>query len=162
MTKKSIKYNEGQWFAIPLRDGDYALGIIVRGNYRTKGGLGYFFGPRYDHVPSDEETWAKKSNEALLITQFGDLGIINGRWPIIQSTRPFLKEEWPIPKFGSANPLIPLKAFVREYQQDSSGELQLVRETVVDVKDIEGLPADSSMGGGAVEIRLSDLLSKKR
>lgn len=160
MTNKKIKYDEGDWFAIPLRDGDYALGIIVRGNYQTKGGLGYFFGPRYDHIPSNEEIWEKKPSEALLITQFGDLGIINGRWPIIQSTRRFLKEEWPIPKFGSKNPLLPQKAFIREYKQDSTGVLQIVREIVVDVKEMEGLPIDSSMGGGAVEIRLSDILSK--
>lgn len=112
MMNKAIKYNEGQWFAVPLRNSGYALGIIVRGNYRTKGGLGYFFGPRYDQIPNNEETLKKKPEEALLVTQFGDLGIINGRWPILKSTRLFSKEEWPIPKFGSTNPLIPGKAFV--------------------------------------------------
>jgi hypothetical protein len=161
MMSKNIKYNEGQWFAIPLRNGGYALGIIVRGNYQTKGGLGYFFGPCYDHIPDNDDVWKINPDDALLITQFGDLGIINGRWPIILSTRPFSKDEWPIPKFGSVNPLIPHKAFVREYQQDNAGELQVVREIVVDAKEIAGLPTDSSMGGGAVEIRLSDLLSNE-
>jgi hypothetical protein len=159
MTYKNVKYNEGQWFAVPLRNEGYALGIIVRGNYRVKGGLGYFFGPRYDYVPDDEEIWEKKPEEAILISQFGDLGIINSRWPLIQTTRPFHKEEWPIPKFGSENPLIPQKAFVREYQQDNSGKLQIIRETVVDAKEIVGMPIDSSMGGGSVEIHLTELLS---
>ncbi|MBS3950326.1 MAG: immunity 26/phosphotriesterase HocA family protein [Peptococcaceae bacterium] len=159
MAKEHMKYYEGQWFAIPLQEGGYALGIIVRGNYQTKGGLGYFFGPRYDHLPEEKETLRKKPEDAILITQFGDLGIINGSWPIIQSSRPFIKEEWPIPKFGSANPLLPQKAFIREYQQDGSGNLQIVRELVVDAKVIEGIPSDGSMGGGAVEIHLSKLIS---
>ena len=42
MGRKHIRYNEGQWFGVPLRKGGYAIGIIVRGSYKTKGGLGYF------------------------------------------------------------------------------------------------------------------------
>jgi hypothetical protein len=68
-----IRYREGQWFAIPLRKEGYALGIIVRGCYKTKGGLGYFFGPKYAEIPNDEATWEKKPEEAILIARFGDL-----------------------------------------------------------------------------------------
>ena len=36
-------YREGDWFAVPLRDGGYAAGLIARAN--PKGVLlGYFFG----------------------------------------------------------------------------------------------------------------------
>lgn len=59
MQTEHIKYSEGQWFAIPLNNGGYALGIIVRGSYKTKGGLGYFFGPRYEDIPDGNETWHK-------------------------------------------------------------------------------------------------------
>jgi hypothetical protein len=158
MGRKRIRYDEGQWFAVPLRRGGYALGIIVRGNYRTKGGLGYFFGPRYDELPSDQATWDKNPEEAILITRFGDLGIIRGDWPLLQSTRPFLRIEWPIPKFGKKVSLLPGKAFVREYDQSETGKWILVRETVVDEKDIIGLPEDSASGGGAVEIELTEIL----
>jgi hypothetical protein len=52
---RRIKYYEGQWFAIPLRTGGYGLGVVVRGGNKTKGGLGYFFGPRYDSIPNEKE-----------------------------------------------------------------------------------------------------------
>jgi hypothetical protein len=160
MSKKHLKYNEGQWFAIPLRNGGFAIGIVVRGSYKTKGGLGYFFGPKYEEIPGDEETLEKDPQESTLIAQFGDLGIITGSWPLIKSSRSFTKEDWPIPKFGSPNPLVPQKAFIREYKQNNSGSLVLIRETVVDAKEIAGMPIDSLMGGGSIEIRLTNLLEK--
>jgi hypothetical protein len=159
MRKNPIRYSEGQWFAVPLRKGGYALGIIVRGSYKTKGGLGYFFGPSYSEVPNDEATWRKIPEEAILITRFGDLGIIDGRWPLIRSSRPFSRGEWPIPKFGSKVSLLPNKGLIREYDHNDRGEWKLIREIPVDLKDIAGLPEDVSMGGGAVEIRLTELLN---
>jgi hypothetical protein len=158
MKKKNIHYSEGQWFAVPLRRGGYALGIIVRGGYKTKGGLGYFFGPKYEDLPGDEATYEKHAEDALLIARFGDLGIVRGSWPLIQSTRPFSKEEWPIPKFGTEVPLPPGKGFIREYEQDSSGALICVRQTPVDADKIQKFPKDAVMGGGAVEIKLTKLL----
>jgi hypothetical protein len=158
MNKKRIRYFEGQWFAVPLRKDGYALGIIVRGSYKAKGGLGYFFGPKYQEIPNDESTWEKKPVDAILITKFGDLGIINGSWPLIKSTRPFLKEEWPIPKFGHEVSLLPGKGTIREYAQDNIGRLIIVKETPVNVKEIIGLPEDLSRGGGSVEIELTKIL----
>jgi len=72
----------------------------------------------------------KNPSDAILITKFVDMGIVTGRWPLVQSTRPFLKEEWPIPKFGSPNPLLPELGFVREYEQGYGG-FRMIRETVV-------------------------------
>jgi len=158
MKEKHIQYHEGQWFAVPLRQGGYALGIIVRGSYKTKGGLGYFFGPKYEDVPGDKATWEKHPGEALLIARFGDLGIIRGSWPLIQSTRPFSKEKWPIPKFGTEVPFPPGKGFIRDYEQASSGELICIRQTLVDADDLQGFPEDVDMGGGSVEIKLTKLL----
>ena len=160
MRQKHIRYNEGQWFGVPLRKGGYAIGIIVRGSYKTKGGLGYFFGPKYLAIPDDKDTREKKPDEAILIAQFGDLGIINGSWPLIQNTRPFNKEEWPIPKFGTEISLLPGKGFIREYSHAETGEWILVGEKVVEISDIVGLPEDASLGGGAVEIRLTNLLDE--
>ena len=158
MKQKHIRYSEGQWFAIPLRNGGYALGIIVIGSYKTKGGLGYFFGPKYLEIPDDKAILEKQPGDAILVAIFGDLGIINGNWPLIQSSRPFSKEEWPIPKFGMKISLVQRKGFIREYKQNEAGDLILHRETVVAEEDILNLPTDSIMGGGAIEIKLTNLL----
>ena len=159
MPKKAIKYQEGQWFAVPLRDGGYALGIIVRGSYKTKGGLGYFFGPKYPEVPIGIETFAKNKENTLLIRQFGDLGIITGEWPLIQDGKPFTYEDWPVPLFHRVPPFSEGKAVIVEYRQDYSGDEHPIRETVTPLTDeILKLPKDVLSGSGAVEIVLTKLL----
>lgn len=158
--QKRIRFTEGQWFAVPLRNEGYALGIVVRGNYKTVC-LGYFFGPRYEKPPGDEVTREKKPEDAILITQFSDLGIINGSWPLIQSTRPFSREEWPVPKFGMEIPFSEGKGYIREYSFEDSGDWKLIRESIVDSNEVVNLPKDSFMGAGFVEFRLTYLLSEK-
>jgi len=158
-SKKHIRYSEGQWFAVPLKNGGYALGIIVRGSYKTKGGLGYFFGPRYSEIPDEQETWRKQPSDAILIGWFGDLGIIQGRWPLIPSTRPFRREEWPVPKFKRIDALNPEKGWLVEYSQEDSGAGLSVREVYCDARDLEGLPEDGIYGAGAIENVLTKLLS---
>jgi hypothetical protein len=160
--KKRIKYSEGQWFAVPLKDGGYALGIIVRESYQTKGGLGYFFGPRYEGIPDERETWHKQPSDAILIAWFGDLGIIWGRWPLIPSTRPFRREEWPVPKFMRIDALKPEKGWLVEYSQEIDGISLPVRETYCNASDLVGLPEDVTYGSEALEIALTKLLSKER
>jgi len=157
--RKHIQYREGQWFVIPLRAGGYALGTIVRGCNKTKGGLGYFFGPKYREIPDDKVIWEKSPADAILITWFSDLGIINGSWPLLRSTRPFSIDDWPIPKFGHKDPLVPGKGYIREYTMDAYGSWMLKKESIVAVEEIIDFPEDVFMGGGAVEIKLTKLLS---
>ena len=159
MSKTRIKYKEGQWFAVPLRDGGYTLGIIVRGGYRTKGGLGYFFGPRYSDIPIGKDTFSKNKENALFICQFGDLGIITGVWPIISDGKPFQREEWPVPLFYREAPLQKGKIVIVEYSQDFSGLEFPIRETVALAADQTPQMAEEGLfGQGAVEIVLTRLL----
>lgn len=157
MTRAHVKYDTGQWFAVPLRDGGYALGVIVRGSYKTKGGLGYFFGPRYAELPGNDDVSAQQPSDAILITWFGDLGIISGEWPLIFSNRAFHKEEWPMPRFR--RDATPEKGWLVEYHQDATGFDGIIRETLCDVRDLEGLPKETVSGSGAVEIKLTRLLA---
>jgi|SRR5271157_6053791 len=161
MKNTHIKYSEGQWFAVPLRSGGYAIGIIVRGSYKTKGGLGYFFGPKYAEVPSNIETLAKNKDNSILIGWFGDLGIINGDWPLIEGRKPFAREEWPVPKFYRIPPLPIEKAFVVEYDQDTSIHHPIHEYIVPISEEILKLPEDGGYGSGAIEIELDKLLSNK-
>jgi hypothetical protein len=156
--KKHIKYNEGQWFAVPLGHGGYAVGVIVRGQYKTKGGLGYFFGPKRDTLPMDADTQYLHPADAVLITWFGDLGIIEGEWPLLHSTRPFHREAWPVPKFGRVDSLNPEVGWLVEYAQDALGMGDVIRETRCRVQDLVGLPRDASANAGAVEVLLTKLL----
>ena len=144
-----------------MKDDGYALGIIVRGNYKTKGGLGYFFGPKYKVVPDEQETRLKQPSKANLIAWFGDLGIIWGNWPLIASAQPFRREEWPVPKFQRLDSLNSERGWLVEYSQDSNGLERPIRETPCDAKDLVGYPEDDVYGYKAVENVLSKLLSGK-
>jgi len=159
--RKQIKYSEGEWFAVPLRDFGYALGIITRGSYKVKGPhLGYFFGPRYKDLPDEQETWRKKPSDAILIAWFGPLGIRWGRWPLIPSTRPFRREEWPVPLFRQIDLGNPSKGWLVEYAQDTNGLELPIRRTYCNAKDLTGLPDDGVFGYEAIEILLTRLLSE--
>lgn len=157
---KHIRYKEGQWFAVPLPNGGYGLGIIVRGSYRTKGGLGYFFGPIYDAIPLPQETFLKNKDNAILIRRFGDLGIINGEWPLISDGKPFSREEWPVPLFHIVLPFPEGKATIVKYSQDYSGsERPIHTENVLLTEDIAKLPENILSGSKALEKTLYRLLS---
>jgi hypothetical protein len=157
MIKKRVRFSEGQWFGVPLRTGGYAIGIVARGDNKSIC-LGYFFGPKYQQIPDALDTMEKDPKDAILVTRFGDLGITRGSWPLINSNRPFSRENWPIPKFGMKISPTFDKGFLRQLEFDERGRWNLLHETLVDLKEIENLPEDSMMGGGAVEIHLTKLL----
>jgi hypothetical protein len=46
-----------------------------------------------------------------------------------------------------------------EYGENRLGEWQIVRETIMEASENEDLPVDRIAGGGAVEIRLTNLLN---
>jgi len=159
---KHIKYEEGQWFVVPLRDGTYCIGIIVRGNYHTRGGLGYFFDKKYFTVPMADETYLMSKDNAILICKFGDLGIIHGEWPLINNGKPFLREEWPVPVFHRVFPLKDNTAVIVEYDQNINGVERPLRETLTRLtEDILKLPKDMLFGSGAVEIELTRAFNQK-
>lgn len=158
MRKRHVKYDEGQWFAVPLRSGGYVLGLIVRGSYRTRGGLGYFFGPRFDNIPHGMLTFSLRSVDAILIAWFGDLEIIEGRWPLIDNTQPFSRSDWPVPKFSRRDALDPSMGWLVEYDQDVQG-FDVVQGIRCRAAEIVGLPQDGVWGAGAIETQLTKLLS---
>jgi hypothetical protein len=158
MKTKRIKYREGQWFAVPLRTGGYAPGIIVRGDYKTKGGLGYFFPIRSIQPPNASEIAHLNASQATLISWFGDLGIAQGRWPLIFSERTFSREDWLVPRFGRIDMFDPERGWITEYSQGDDGRALYVAETRVRVAEIADLPEVGTASAGYVEVKLAILI----
>ncbi|MGH9822314.1 MAG: Imm26 family immunity protein [Blastocatellia bacterium] len=50
--KRKLPYVEGDWFAVPLDDQGYALGMIARARPRGRMLFGYFIGPRRREAPA--------------------------------------------------------------------------------------------------------------
>ena len=155
---KRIKYEEGQWFAVPLDQGGYGLGVIVRGGPSLHGGLGYFFGPRRPELPAASDTAGVQPSDAVLITWFSDLEIQAGRWPLVESARPFSRSAWPVPLFRRTDSLMPGVAWLIEYHQDATGLAGIISETKHPADELKGLPEEVDSGAIALQTKLSRLL----
>jgi hypothetical protein len=154
MSRKKLPYKEGDWFAVPLRDSGYALGLVARMD--SKGGvIGYFFGPRREQLPTKEDVMGLSPADAVLVCLLGDLGLVQEEWPIIYYSVPWNRDEWPMPAFARVT-ADRSKAWRVEY---SDVDLSVLRVELATSEEVSDLPKDGSYGSGAVEIRLTKLLS---
>lgn len=154
--KKRIKSPpEGTWFAVPLRTGGYAVGIVAR----TSGKgitFGYFFDKKWDRPPTLAQLAELSPQRAVRLLQFGDLGLINGTWPILGQHPHWKREEWPMPDFFRKEELRPVAWRIRYSDTDPS---VLVSEIRVDYNTVEST-TDGLDGAGSVEIEMTDLCQR--
>lgn len=159
MTESVITYSEGDCFLVPLRDGDYARGIVAR---RSNEGIlfGYFFPPRITSVSEARVDNTMIPENAILCGQFGDLGLLKRKWVLFASMRPWTRDHWPMPPFLRIDESSGHATLVY-YDEDT---LSSIREEVVDhnISACNSYPKDSVMGYGFVEIKLSRLLPHNR
>jgi len=152
---RKVPYSEGDVFAVPLRDGGYALGVV--GRMDGKGSvLGYFFGHRYDEVPDLAHVGELNAVDNVLVQIFGDLGLIRGKWPVLGRLRVWRPEEWPMPAFGRHEELTGRYLRV-EYADDDPNSRP--REVEVPREEYQHLPEDGLAGFGFTEARLTRLLA---
>jgi hypothetical protein len=149
-----VKYGEGDWFAVPLREGGYAVGVVARANPKAAL-LGYFFGPLCAEIPSLDDAADLKAGDAVLIGKFGHLGITQGKWPILGRLEDWDRAAWPMPVLVRYEELTG-RSFKVFYDDDDPN--MLVREEQVAPGSEEQGPSDGLMGAGYVEIVLTSLL----
>jgi hypothetical protein len=83
------------------------------------------------------------------------LGLINGNWIIIGSS-PWQPHEWKMPTFRRTDSISGVTFAVTYADDDPS---QALNERRVTPKIATGFPDDDLFGSGAVEIRLTKLMS---
>lgn len=157
MSRKKLPYQEGDWFAVPLRDGGYGIGLIARARRTGKALCGYFFGPWRKTVPPLTEVSSLRPADAILICIFGDLSLYHEEWPIIGHSEPWDRGAWPMPTFARIDD-DGKKAWKVEFAEDDPSVV--IREVPCSVSVARRLPKDDAMGSGAVEIVLGQLLRK--
>lgn len=149
-------YSEGDWFAVPLRDEGFAVGVIARAMPRKEGVLlGYFFGPRRSVPPALEALGSLSVSDAVMVEMFGDLGILSGEWLLLGRINGWDRAAWPIPEFGRFEELTG-RAFKVIYDDENPN--RVIREEQIDASELAGLPQDGLSGAGAVERRLTRIL----
>ena len=92
-------YREGEWFAIPLRRGGYALGLVARRPRRGTVVLGYFFGPARKSLPTAEELAKIRAEQVQLVCRIKDAPLHRGVWPVIGRHPHWRRKDWPMPAF---------------------------------------------------------------
>jgi len=150
-----VKYREGDWFAVTLQGGGFAVGLIARAN---PGGvlLGYFFGPVRPEVPALGDVAGLRPGDAVLVRKFGHLGIVQGKWPLLGRADGWDRTEWPIPVFIRYEELTG-RSFRVFYDDDDPNEV--IREEQVAPGEAEQGPKDGLMGAGFAEAALTQLLA---
>jgi hypothetical protein len=152
---KRLPYKEGDWFAVPLGGGGFALGIIARMAPKGRILLGYFFGPKRASMPELAEAAHLEPAEAILVEKFGDPGLIRGEWPLIGRTENWDRSLWPMPLFGRHIEFTESAYQVQYPDDDPNGQ---PHETRISVEASKRLPSDGLSAYGAIEALLTHLL----
>ena len=152
---EKLPYSEGTWFAVPLRNGGFGVGVVARASRKGRVILAYFFGPQREAPPSLSELEHLTPNKAISVIRVGDLGLIDGSWPIIGNLKNWERTSWPMPVFIRRDPLS-RKAW-KVYYSDTDPNLPLseVRTSYEDTS----LQTDSMYGAGAAEDELAEFLT---
>ena len=149
-----LPYSEGDWFAVPLNKGTFGVGRLARKGGKWNVLFGYFFGPPRAEVPPESELISLKATDAIMLSRFGDLYLISGRWQIIRDTQAWSRLLWPMPAFGRVDSA--KQAWETVYDDDEPNQWVDMQKSTL--SKIAVLPKDSVMGAGFVEKRLARLL----
>lgn len=142
---------EGTVFLVPLRDSDYAIGVLAR--FSGEGHcFGYFFGPRVKNA-GQVDIDRLSPEEAILKGKFGDLELLRGGWPIVGTIFGWNRNHWKIPPLSRVDE-VSGKAWLSTYDD----MFNCVEEIEINPSEAAGFPYDRMMGAGSVEIRLTKLL----
>lgn len=158
MPRRKLNYREGDWFAVPLRDYGYAVGVVARASRGCV--FGYFFRPRCENIPALDDIIVFQPKDAVWRAMFGDLGLLEEKWPIIGHSVAWDRSAWPLPPFVRIDVLNPQKAYKTRYSEDDISLNGIIEIVDCDPGLVAMYPEDSVSGYGAIEIKLTDLLSK--
>jgi hypothetical protein len=153
---KKLPYKEGDWFAVPLGNDRYGVGLIARVAPKGRILLGYFFDRFFRGVPSLSDIANLTPDKAVEVLRFGDLSLFKSKWPILGKLPDWDGSRWPTPHYIRRDLLVPRAWRVEYSDRDPS---KVVREERVP-HDTTGIGSDSLYGAGAIEITLRKLMEK--
>ena len=157
-TKKKVKYNEGDWFAVPLTNGHFGVGLIARVDRKMHEIIGYFFGDVYADIPVLRKHLTYSPGDAVLIQWVVDRGIVEGLWPIILTGQGINKQKWIVPVFGQPDYGRPPMGYWIRYDNENPSSVQPIERRYVLWNEVCHLPSNGLAGHIALERKLSHLL----
>jgi hypothetical protein len=154
---KKIEYHEGDCFGIPISSRGYALGIVARCSEESNICLGYFYNVNLPDKPLPGKIEDIIKQKEAFIAWFGDIAILNGKWPLIKIDRSFNKKLWPVPAFRRIDLLDSSVGFCIEYEQETPIFGNPIKETKVDADTLLDLPDERLYSAQSIEIRLAKM-----
>ena len=149
-----VNYREGTWFAIPLRHGGFAVGLVARATRKGPLFLAYLFGPRRESIPAFADVSGLDSSSAIKVARVGDLYLVNGKWSVLGQLPDFQRSAWPFPDFVRSEE-IARRSWIVRYADDDPG--RVVAEVPVAFGG-SSLEPDTLFGAGAMEVTLTRIL----
>ena len=116
--------------------------------------LAYLFGPKRDAVPLLADVARLQPKEAVKCLRIGDLGLINGEWPILGDLPHWDRPAWSMPSFARRDTLSQ-RAWRSVYSDSDPSKLEQEKPMPYDADDLE---RDALYGAGAVELMMTKLL----
>ncbi len=156
---KKRNYHEGDWFAIPLGSGGFAIGLLARTAPKGSFLIGYFFGPQRLEMPTISNVEQLRPNNAILTARFNDVALREGKWPILGRTVEWDRRMWPVPAFGRNMEALAGHSFAYRVEYADDDLSTPVRETRITVEECQNLPSDGWANAGWIEKRLTRLLT---
>jgi hypothetical protein len=153
----SHHYATGDWFAIPLRFGLFAVGRAAAVDGRGII-LGYFFGRFFERLPVSGDILALTPGDAEIIGVCDQHGLRSGEWPVIATARTRDPRPWVIPIFRTIEPAVGVMRWKTFDPADLTTEIHFEHEPVEAGLRNWGLPmtalAQAPMSWAAVEFEL--------
>lgn len=149
-----LPFSEGTWFALPLRSGGFAVGVVARTPAQGEVIVADLFGPKRSAVPPLAELASLQPKGALRVIRVGDLGLVDGSWPMIGQAPRWRREEWRIPAYVRRDEL-GRKTWRVVYSDSHPNEVVSEEEVSYDAT---GMERDAVFGAGAAELLMTRLV----
>jgi hypothetical protein len=150
-------YAAGDWFAIPLRFGLFAVGRAVAVDARGAI-LGYFFGRFFERLPGISDVLTLTPGQAEIIGVCDQHGLRSGEWPLIDPALAGDPRSWSIPIFRTIEPATGEMRWKTYAAANLMAEIAFEREPAEAGVRNWGLPMgaleSAPMSGAAVEFAL--------
>ena len=104
-------------------------------------------------MPTKTEIPVLCPEKTVQVAKFGDLFLINGRWPVISHIQDWDRNDWPMPKFVRRD-AISKRAFLITYSEDVPKQPVLEERCDFDAS----FETDSVWGAGFAEAVLAKVL----
>lgn len=157
-SRVKLKYSEGDWFAVPLTNTQFAVGLVARADRHMHEILGYFFGDVFAAVPVLSKEPAYSPADAVLVGWVGERGIVYGTWPFVLKGCGIDKQTWRVPVFAQRDVVHPDMGTWLRYDNVQPSSMNPVEGQYVPWSEIAHFPKDGLYGHIALELRLSQIL----